>query len=57
MGDGGADNADTKQNRPEGLSLRGGGLRLAAHHCGSVTKPILRTPARWALAMAWATRS
>jgi hypothetical protein len=26
-------------------------------YCGSVTKPIFRTPARWAAAMAWATRS
>jgi hypothetical protein len=31
--------------------------RHAGRYWGSVTKPILRTPARWAAAMAWATRS
>lgn len=44
-----------RSNNPWGL------LAAAPWHlgycCGSVTKPILRTPARCAAAMAWATRS
>lgn len=36
---------------------RGGGKCYFCWPCGSVTNPILRTPARCAAAMAWATNS
>src|SRR6218665_721203 len=41
------------------LSWKGSALLtyLAIPCCGSVTKPILRSPARWAAARAWATSS